>query len=91
MSGILDSRGKILTSEDQNMMIEFNETELFTLVTLISTDRREQGDKSTCEEALELKLLETLLKETGHTFPVTSREGAMRVIEKHRLAEEHNS
>ena len=48
------------------MMVDLNEKELFALMVVVSTDRREKGDKSTYDEALELKLVEGLLKETGH-------------------------
>lgn len=72
-------------------MIDLNEKEVFTLMVLVSTDRREKSDESVEGEMLELKLVKALLTETGHWPPtVTDRQQleALRMLEEHRLLEE---
>ena len=78
------------------MLVDLNEQELFALMVLASTDHREKrakGSDVTFEECLELKLVEALLRETGHwpppnllTTDKTFKE-AMRLREEHRKQE----
>jgi hypothetical protein len=63
---------------------------------LASTGHREKRSKGVdvaFEVVLELKLVEALLKETGHIRQITNsdRETAMRLIEENRIKEESPS
>lgn len=76
------------------MVVDLNDKELFALVVLVNTDNREKKNKQVdvaFEECLEMKLVEALLKETGKwpPAPPIDKEAGMRLIEEHRLMEEH--
>jgi len=73
------------------MMVDLNENELASLAELFNTHRREKGDKSVEGEVLELKLVEALLKETGHLPRVhteSQKQEALRSLEEHTRQEE---
>jgi hypothetical protein len=73
------------------MMVDLNENELASLAELFNTHRRERGDKSVEGEVLELKLVEALLKETGHlphVYTEKQEQEAMRLLEEHTRQEE---
>lgn len=70
------------------MMVDLNEKELFSLMVLVNTDRREKKDESVEGEVLELKIVEALLRETGHWPPPplteTKRLEALRMLAENK-------
>jgi hypothetical protein len=73
------------------MLVDLNEAELFALITTWHEQflaKRNAGVDATFEEVTELKLVEALLKETGHIQPTdkdavqpTGRAAYLRFIE----------